>query len=177
MARTKPHITLHSPLYKPLSPEQENVIDLLILGKPDREVAEVVGVTRETIWKWRNVHLVFIAELNRRRKELWLEAHERIGALMGKAIEVLEQAVQGGDVRAAVEVLKAVKLYGQISPPSGPQDPELALWQQAELWAADEYHREGPAEDPTLALLVRDQRIATLTQQRMGELREQWMGE
>jgi hypothetical protein len=47
---------------------------------------------------------------------------------VGKAIEVLEQAVQGSDVRAGVEVLKAVKLYGQISPPSGPQEPELALW-------------------------------------------------
>jgi hypothetical protein len=129
----------------------------LILGRSDREVAEAVGVTRETVWQWRNVHPVFITELNRRRKELWLESHERIRALVGKAVEVLEQAVQRGDVRAAVEVLKAVKLYGQISIPSGPQDPELALWQQAELWAADEYRREGPAEDPTLALLIRDQ--------------------
>jgi len=35
-----------------LTPEQLNAIDLLILGKTDREVAEIVGVRRETITKW-----------------------------------------------------------------------------------------------------------------------------
>lgn len=31
-----------------LTPEQLNAIDLLILGKTDREVSELVGVRRET---------------------------------------------------------------------------------------------------------------------------------
>jgi hypothetical protein len=70
-----------------------------------------------------------------------------------------------------------VKLYGPILPPSGPQEPELALWQQAELWATDEYRWEGPDEDPMLVLLVRGQRVATLTRQRIGELWEQWLDE
>ncbi len=35
-----------------LTPEQLNAIDLLILGKTDREVSEIVGVRRETITKW-----------------------------------------------------------------------------------------------------------------------------
>ena len=33
------------PTFKPLSIEQQNAIDLLILGKSDKEVAEVVGLT------------------------------------------------------------------------------------------------------------------------------------
>jgi hypothetical protein len=40
MVRTKPHKTSQSPAYKRLSLEQENAVDLLILGKSDREVAE-----------------------------------------------------------------------------------------------------------------------------------------
>jgi transposase len=35
-----------------LTPEQLNAIDLLILGKTDREVSEIVGVRRETVTKW-----------------------------------------------------------------------------------------------------------------------------
>jgi hypothetical protein len=53
---------------------------------------------------------------------------------------VLEKVVEGGDVKTSVEVLKVAKLYRQVSPPSGPEDPELVLWQQAERWAAEEYH-------------------------------------
>jgi hypothetical protein len=67
MGRTKPNKTLQSPTYRPLSLEQENAIDLLILGKPDREIVEAVGVTRETAWYWRHEHPVFLAEPNRLR--------------------------------------------------------------------------------------------------------------
>lgn len=35
-----------------LTPEQLNAIDLLILGKTDREVSDIVGVRRETVTKW-----------------------------------------------------------------------------------------------------------------------------
>jgi hypothetical protein len=177
MAFLKTGKSLPSSGYKPLSAEQRSAIELLLQGKSDREVAEAIGVARETAWQWRNVHPIFIAELNRRRKELWLDAQERLRALVGKAIEVLEKVVESGDVKTSVEVLKVAKLYGQASPPSGPEDPELVLWQQAERWAADEYRREGPAEDPTLALLLRDQKISDLTRQRMAKLQEQWVSE
>ena len=53
-----------------LTPEQLNAIDLLILGKTDREVAEAVGVRRETVTKWHK-NPFFIAELNVKREELW----------------------------------------------------------------------------------------------------------
>jgi len=35
-----------------LTPEQLNAIDLLIFGKTDKEVAETIGVGRNTISKW-----------------------------------------------------------------------------------------------------------------------------
>jgi hypothetical protein len=54
-----------------LFPEQENAVDLLILDTPNCEVAEAVGVTRETVWHWRHEHPVFMAELERRWAEVW----------------------------------------------------------------------------------------------------------
>jgi transcriptional regulator with XRE-family HTH domain len=87
-----------------------------ITGKPDREVAEAVGVSRQTIAQWRQ-HPVFMAQLNQRRHTLWADAHARLRALIGGAVDVLEDAVRDGDLKAAIEVLKAVK-------PGGP----LGLW-------------------------------------------------
>jgi DNA-binding NarL/FixJ family response regulator len=35
-----------------LTPEQLNAVDLLILGKTDKEVSETIGVRRETVTRW-----------------------------------------------------------------------------------------------------------------------------
>ena len=48
-----------------LSIEQQNAIDLLVQGKSDRETAEAIGVSRQTVNNWRNNDTVFIAELNK----------------------------------------------------------------------------------------------------------------
>ena len=71
-----------------LTPEQLNAIDLLILGKTDREVAEIVGVRRETITKWHK-NPFFSAELSLRREELWIDAKLRLKSLVHEAVNVL----------------------------------------------------------------------------------------
>ena len=52
------HKTPQKPTFtpKPLSIEQRNAIDLLILGKTDQETADTVGVSRETVWSWHHEH-------------------------------------------------------------------------------------------------------------------------
>ncbi len=72
-------------------------------------------------------------------------------------------------------MLKAVKLYGTVAPPSGLEDPELVLWQQAQAWAAAEVQRDGPAVDPLHALLDANAgKQVDLARQRMQALRQQW---
>ena len=102
-------------------------------------------MTRETVCRWRNENPHFQAELNTRRKALWSAAHDKLRALMRKAVETLDHAVEDDDVRAAVEVLKAVQLYGNVSAPDGETDPELVLLKQAEPWANEEIRRQSPA--------------------------------
>jgi hypothetical protein len=75
----------------------ENAIDLLITGKPDREVAEAVVVSRQTISEWRR-NPVFMAELNRRRQALWADGHERLRHMVMTAIDRLQTAVDTGDL-------------------------------------------------------------------------------
>src|SRR5688500_13203893 len=52
-----------------LSVAQLNAVDLLVTGTGDREVAEAVGVTRQTVCGWRNHDPAFVAALNARRLE------------------------------------------------------------------------------------------------------------
>ncbi|MBT2729196.1 helix-turn-helix domain-containing protein [Bacillus sp. ISL-75] len=45
-----------------LTVEQYNAIDLLITGKSDQETADIIGVNRVTVTKWRNYDLHFRAD-------------------------------------------------------------------------------------------------------------------
>ena len=119
-----------------LTPEQLNAIDLLILGKTDREVSELVGVRRETITKWHK-NPFFIAELNSRREALWKDSKLRLRALATEAVNVLTNGLHSEDekiaISAAVHILKTVGLYdveGKISI-TLPKTPEEAVWAQA----------------------------------------------
>jgi hypothetical protein len=102
------------PTFRPLSVEQLTAIDVLVMGKTDAEAAAAAGVTRPTVTDWRNHHPVFRATLNARRSALWAEAHDRLRALVGKAIETLEGAVQEGKLSVSIDVLKIVGLHGAV---------------------------------------------------------------
>ncbi|MFZ2833018.1 MAG: hypothetical protein WAZ20_03785, partial [Methanothrix sp.] len=97
-----------------LTPEQLNAIDLLILGKTDREVSEIVGVRRETITKWHK-NPFFIAELNVKREELWRDSKLRLKSLAHEAVNILTNGLHSSDekiaITAAVHILKTVGLY------------------------------------------------------------------
>jgi len=114
---TKPDKTCH------LSIEQQNAIDLLIQGKSDRETAELVGVTRQTVTGWRNEHALFAAELNQLRQEVWGSQVERLRGLVCKAVDTIEENLNSEDdsarQRSAEYVLKSVGLYGADLKPKG----------------------------------------------------------
>jgi hypothetical protein len=92
-----------------LSPSQLLAIEILLTGKRDREVADMVGVTRQTINEWRRSSQ-FADELDRRRRELFVESHKRLQQLSEKSISVLEANLDSDNpiiaVRAAQLLLK-----------------------------------------------------------------------
>ena len=118
-----------------LSQEQMNAIEHLLQGRSDRAVSEAVGVSRQTVWEWRNHDPLFIAELNRQRYEMWKEAHERLKSLAHEAVNVLTRGLSSQDenvaITAAVHILKTVGLYGEVKQNFGPDTPEEAVWKQA----------------------------------------------
>jgi hypothetical protein len=98
--------------FKPLSIEQRNAIELLIVGTSDQETADGVGVTRQTIHSWRTAHLLFQSELEQARGALWRLSGERLRGMMTKALTNIAMVIDSGDVKASFELLKAVGIYG-----------------------------------------------------------------
>ena len=119
-----------------LTPEQLNAIDLLILGKTDKEVAETIGIGRNTISKWYK-NAFFTAELNVKREALWIDSKLRLRALASEAVNVLTNGLHSSDekiaITAAVHILKTVGLYDKEGKGSItlPKTPEEAVWAQA----------------------------------------------
>ena len=111
-----------------MSVEQMNAIDLLALGKTDQETAAAVGVTRQTVNKWRNHDTRFEDSLNERRRELWSGNADALRAMVSRALEVLTEDMKADDLRlrqaAAVQILRAAGMYG-LGAPEGPPDPLL----------------------------------------------------
>lgn len=150
-------------------------MELLLAGQSVSDIATALQRAPDEIQHWRDEHPVFVARLNQAKRRLWEEAQDRLRAMVPRAIEVLEKAMNQGSVKAAVEVLKIVQLHGRVGAPSGAEDPQLILWQQAERWATVEMQRDGPQDERMYYDDGVRERI-TLTQHRAGELVRQWTG-
>jgi hypothetical protein len=99
-----------------LTPQQQTAVDLLATGNNITDVAAKVNVTRQTISEWVNRNPGFQAALNSRRQELWHAQSDRLRGLLPKALDALEAAVGQGNIRAAVEIMRASGLYGLEKP-------------------------------------------------------------
>ena len=57
-----------SPANENLNEKQQQAIQLLLVGQTDQQVADAVGVTRQTVNQWKNQDPVFVARMNREKK-------------------------------------------------------------------------------------------------------------
>ena len=105
-----------------LSPAQELALSALMTGSRMTDAAVAAGVSRSTLHRWMS-EPVFLAARNGRRLELVASASAKLLNLRDKALGVVEQALDAGDGRVAMAVLKGVgMLDGQI-PFLGSDDP------------------------------------------------------
>ena len=144
-----------------LSQEQMNSIEHLLQGRSDRAVAEAVGVTRQTIWEWRNHDPLFIAELNRQRSELWREAHQRLKSLANRALDVVEVQLDSGDPKASLAaaryILQGTRLLGDTDlPKCGPTTPEDVILERLRSEARQELAEEDKQKKPRYSMLEFD---------------------
>ena len=99
--QTQPH---------PISDRQLLAIDALLSGATHNEAAEIAGVHRCTVTGWANHHIGFIAELNQRRHHRNKSSADLLHSLIHDALQLLNRAVNEGDVRTALMLLTRLDL-------------------------------------------------------------------
>ncbi len=106
-----------------LTPKQQQVLEYLLAGDTVTAAAKAVGVDRTTVHRWCREDFAFQAAHNRGRRELRDALDARLHALGQKATEAVESALERGDARTAMNVLKGLGLLGGEQARFGPEDP------------------------------------------------------
>jgi hypothetical protein len=115
-----------------------------VAGRSVTAAAESAGVGRSTVYGWLKHCFPFAAELARRKREVRDSAHGRLMDLAGKAIECAGKAIDGGNVQAALTLLRGLGLLTGEPADYGPDDPEqleidAAAARQQKVWERIEH--------------------------------------
>jgi DNA-directed RNA polymerase specialized sigma24 family protein len=105
-----------------LAVEQQTALELLLLGKSVAETAKTAGVGRSTVHRWLKHDPAFRAAYNEWHDQLKESSRSRLLMLTDKATDALEKALEAGDARAALQLLKGMGLIKDQ--PAGPTEPE-----------------------------------------------------
>jgi hypothetical protein len=159
-----------------LSAPQVAAVELVALGRNDTDTAEVVGVARQTVNGWRHHDPAFIAALNVRRMEIWEDTHDRIRGMATRACDVLAGALDGPvetSLPAAVHVLKALKVYGNVEAPNGPTSALAVIAVRARANAEVAVAGLCPDTEPIMEAILRPAKIARLAGEEYDRLMEE----
>jgi uncharacterized protein YjcR len=99
-----------------LDTKKERMIELYFEGKTDGEIAEALGVRRETVNQWKHHDAEVVAEINRIIEERKQRFQTRMNKLIEKSFGVLEKSLDDGEVsvKVAMEILKLAGSAGLI---------------------------------------------------------------
>jgi hypothetical protein len=108
-----------------LPPPQIAALGALLSGKTATDAAAAADIGRRTLYDWIQKDCRFQAALNRGRRDLRQAVGCRVEQLAAEAAECVAQSVRKGNVKAAMEILKGLKL---LAPRNIGSDDERTLW-------------------------------------------------
>ena len=117
-----------------LPPQQTKALAVLVGGATITGAAEAAGVDRTTLHRWLREDFSFQAAYNGLRRDLRREIEVRLDNLANAALDTVSLAVDAGDVRAALAVLKGTGVFAGSCPSVGSEDP-VVVEEDAELAA------------------------------------------
>lgn len=95
---------------------QQAALESLMSGKSMIETSRVTGVSRATLYRWIKSDPEFQAAYNEWRASLQESCQARLLAMADKAAATVEKAVEGGDAKTALALLKGMGLVGKVEP-------------------------------------------------------------
>ena len=95
---------------KPISPKQQQALEVFLVGGTDQQAAQAAGAARSTVNGWRNSNAAFMEAMNLAQKDLRRRTTARIHAATSLAVKALEEVVKdpkhSGRVPAARALLE-----------------------------------------------------------------------
>lgn len=120
-----------------LTTPQTVVLTALLAGSTITDAAKQAVVDRTSIHRWLKKDWKFQAALNRGQRELKDAVNARLLHMAHQAADTVARAIEEGDTRAALEVLKGLGLLEKGTIQIGNDDPHI-LQEEAELAASKE---------------------------------------
>ena len=99
-----------------LNSKQQKAIPLLAAGLNDEKVANEIGVSRQTVNKWKNHQTIFIDQLTEYRIQLARKYADQYCALYPKAMKVLEDTLNNDDPKLRLDAAKTILSKLKIEP-------------------------------------------------------------
>ena len=91
-----------------LTDKQLMAVDLVLYGMSDKEVAERIGKSRQTVNRWRLHDMEFCALLTKRRKEIREHHRDNLNNLVSKALGVVNEAMDVEDIGTRLQAAQTV---------------------------------------------------------------------
>lgn len=129
-----------------LTVKQQQVLDLLLQGQSITSISQTINVDRSTIYRWQS-NVEFEAERNKKARELRDASKSKLTNLAEKSLMVVDEALEKGDAKTALAVLKGVGYLSGVLPMIGSSVPE-------ELTAQRERDEKQKAYDDLLANML-----------------------
>jgi len=107
-----------------LTASQVTALQSLMEGSSVKAAAEVAGVSREMVHRWKREDWTFQAALNRAQLLLQESVNTRLLAAASRAAGNLVSAIQDGDLRSSIAVLKGIGALPGTPLRIGSDEPE-----------------------------------------------------
>lgn len=92
----------------PTDEKEERALTLILQGRKDTEVAEELGISRMTIYRWKKYNARFLKDLEDRRALLREQAEDSLLELSESAVEAIKDALKDNDMKVRLQAAKLV---------------------------------------------------------------------
>lgn len=114
-----------------LDPQQQDALTMLLSGHTVTETAAALGVTRETVSRWKHRSAAFMAAYNDARIAAYQADRQRLADLRQRAYTRLSDLLEAKDetvaLRAAVAIVK-IDLPDAVKGETDPEKVALFSW-------------------------------------------------
>jgi len=121
-----------------LTAQQQQAIGLLAGGMTVTEVAQEVGVERETVSRWKNHNTMFASLLSYQQAELWDAAADKLRASVLKAADSLDELLEHEDASVRLKAIsltyKALGNYPKNARVSGKEESSIKRDWDTRFW-------------------------------------------